>query len=54
MDKAAQKIGPVVLKINSHTITHKTDVDGVKLNLNGEAAVRAAYRKIEDCSANGR
>lgn len=46
--KAAQFNGPVVLKIYSHTITHKTDVGGVKLNLNGEAAIRAAYREIED------
>ncbi|MEO1403851.1 MAG: bifunctional acetate--CoA ligase family protein/GNAT family N-acetyltransferase [Cyanobacteria bacterium J06635_1] len=40
----AQQIGyPVVLKIHSHTITHKTDVGGVKLNLPNEGAVRAAY-----------
>ncbi|MEM9163882.1 MAG: bifunctional acetate--CoA ligase family protein/GNAT family N-acetyltransferase, partial [Cyanobacteria bacterium P01_F01_bin.4] len=40
----AQQIGyPVVLKLHSHTITHKTDVGGVKLNLPNEAAVRAAY-----------
>ena len=38
----------MVLKVYSHTITHKTDVGGVKLDLNGEAAVRAAYREIED------
>ena len=31
---AAEAIGfPVVLKLYSHTITHKTDVGGVKLNL---------------------
>ena len=48
VDKAAQFTGPVVLKIYSHTITHKTDVGGVKLNLSGEAAVRAAYREIQD------
>jgi acetyltransferase len=48
VDKAAQFTGPVVLKIYSHTITHKTDVGGVKLNLIGEAAVRAAYREIQD------
>ena len=45
--KAARFDGPVVLKIYSHTITHKTEVDGVKLDLRGEAAVRAAYREIE-------
>lgn len=37
---------PVVLKVFSSTITHKTDVDGVKLNLQDEAAVRSAYRAI--------
>ena len=44
----AQKIGgAVVLKVFSETITHKSDVDGVKLNLRGAAAVRRAYREIE-------
>ncbi|MGD1952865.1 MAG: GNAT family N-acetyltransferase [Leptolyngbyaceae cyanobacterium] len=43
----AQHIGyPVVLKLHSHTITHKTDVGGVKLNLLNEAAVREAYATI--------
>jgi acetyltransferase len=44
----AAEIGfPVVLKVFSETITHKTDVGGVKLNLRDEAAVRAAYRAIQ-------
>lgn len=38
---------PVVLKVYSETITHKTDVGGVKLNLTDEQAVRQAYREIE-------
>jgi acetyltransferase len=38
---------PVVLKLFSHTITHKTDVGGVRLNLAGAGAVRDAYRAIE-------
>ena len=43
----AKKIGgTVVLKIYSETITHKSDVGGVKLNLRGAAAVRRAYREI--------
>jgi acetyltransferase len=43
----AKKIGgAVVLKIYSETITHKSDVGGVKLNLRGSAAVRRAYREI--------
>ncbi|HXX60246.1 MAG TPA: bifunctional acetate--CoA ligase family protein/GNAT family N-acetyltransferase [Candidatus Sulfotelmatobacter sp.] len=44
---AATRIGyPVVLKLYSHTITHKTDVGGVQLDLADEAAVRAAYEAI--------
>ncbi len=38
---------PVVLKLHSETITHKTDVGGVKLNLTSAEAVRQAYREIE-------
>jgi acetyltransferase len=46
--QAATDLGyPVALKLNSETITHKTDVGGVRLNLGGEAAVREAYRAIE-------
>jgi acetyltransferase len=37
---------PVVLKLLSETITHKTDVGGVQLNLRDEAAVRTAFRAI--------
>jgi acetyltransferase len=45
--KQAAEIGfPVVLKIFSDTITHKTDVGGVKLNLRDESAVREAYEFI--------
>ena len=50
-EQAAQFDGPVVLKILSHTITHKSDVGGVKLNLKDGAAVRAAYREIEQSVA---
>jgi acetyltransferase len=47
--KAAEEIGyPVVLKIHSETITHKTDIGGVKLNLGDADAVRAAFRQIEE------
>ena len=38
---------PVVLKLYSETITHKTDVGGVQLNLPDADAVRRAYRTIE-------
>ncbi|MCC6728664.1 MAG: bifunctional acetate--CoA ligase family protein/GNAT family N-acetyltransferase [Chthonomonadales bacterium] len=45
---AAAEIGyPVVLKLNSETITHKTDVGGVKLNLLDGSSVRTAYEEIE-------
>ena len=37
---------PVVLKLFSETITHKTDVGGVKLNLADKEAVRKAFREI--------
>jgi acetyltransferase len=44
----AAKIGyPVVLKLHSETVTHKTDVGGVKLNLSSTRQVRDAYRSIE-------
>jgi acetyltransferase len=44
----AEEIGyPVVLKVHSETITHKTEVDGVKLNLAGAEEVRKAYGTIE-------
>ena len=46
--RLASEIGfPIVLKVFSETITHKTDVGGVKLNLQDEAAVRAAYHAIQ-------
>ncbi|HYO08860.1 MAG TPA: bifunctional acetate--CoA ligase family protein/GNAT family N-acetyltransferase [Tepidisphaeraceae bacterium] len=38
---------PVVLKLFSRTITHKTDVGGVKLNLTGADAVSAAFGQIK-------
>jgi acetyltransferase len=38
---------PVVLKIFSETITHKTDVGGVKLNLEDEPSVRSAFQAIK-------
>lgn len=45
--KIADELGyPIVIKLHSETITHKTDVGGVKLNLRDAAAVRAAYENI--------
>jgi acetyltransferase len=44
---AARRIGyPVVLKLYSQTITHKSDVGGVQLNLSSEEAVRAAFQAV--------
>jgi acetyltransferase len=47
-EAAAIAIGfPVVVKLHSETITHKSDVGGVKLDLSDSAAVRQAYRDIQ-------
>ena len=45
-DAARRLGGPVVLKIASPDIGHKTDIGGVALGLEGEAAVREAFRRI--------
>lgn len=43
----AEKLGyPVVLKLHSETVTHKTDVGGVQLDLKDTQAVRSAFEKI--------
>ncbi len=48
----AGEIGyPVVLKLYSETITHKTDVGGVRLDLPDAGAVREAYEGIRDSVA---
>ena len=45
--QAARAIGfPVVLKVHSPDVTHKSDVGGVALNLEDEAMVRAAFDSI--------
>jgi acetyltransferase len=47
--RIAGEIGyPVVLKLHSETITHKTDVGGVQLNLATPEAVRRAYTSIAE------
>ena len=46
--KAADEIGyPVVLKLHSETVTHKTDVGGVLLDLADADAVRQAFASIQ-------
>ena len=51
--RLAERIGfPIVLKLNSETITHKTDVGGVKLNLIDAAQVSRAFREIQQSVAD--
>jgi acetyltransferase len=46
--EAAEEIGyPVVLKLHSETITHKSDVGGVQLNLNDAEEVKKAFTSIK-------
>ncbi len=40
---------PVVVKLLSRTLTHKTEVGGVRLNLADAAAVRRAFADIRSC-----
>ena len=47
VEKANELGYPVVVKLLSHTITHKTEVGGVKLNLSTPEAVRNAWCEIE-------
>ncbi|MFH1920871.1 MAG: GNAT family N-acetyltransferase [Planctomycetota bacterium] len=48
----AHRVGyPVVLKIHSPQITHKTDVDGVTLNLSSDEAVTRAYQQMVNTAA---
>ncbi len=50
--EAADSMGyPVVLKLHSLTITHKTDVGGVQLNIRTPEGVRSAYQAIRDSVA---
>jgi len=47
--QVSREIGyPVVLKLHSETITHKTDVEGVQLNLVDEIEVRDAFERIKE------
>jgi acyl-CoA synthetase (NDP forming) len=46
---AANEVGyPVVLKVVSPDITHKSDVGGVKLGLDSDEAVAAAFQEIAE------
>lgn len=44
---AAQKLGyPVVVKVDSPDILHKTELDGISLNLSGPEEVRQAFSSV--------
>jgi acetate---CoA ligase (ADP-forming) len=44
---AARELGtPVAIKISSAQVTHKSDIDGVLLDLAGDDAVRAGYEQV--------
>jgi acetyltransferase len=51
VERASVLSYPVVLKLFSETITHKTDVGGVKLNLADAQAVHRAFREIRNAVA---
>ncbi len=47
--RLSSKMGfPVVMKILSPDILHKTDIGGVKININSEGEARNAFRSIKD------
>ena len=47
--RAAESMGfPVAMKLASDTLTHKTDVGGVVLDLDSEAAVSAAFTAMQE------
>ncbi len=46
--RLADRLGyPVAVKLHSETLTHKTEVGGVRLGLRNPGAVRGAWRSIE-------
>lgn len=48
----SESIGyPVVVKLHSETVTHKSDGGGVVLNLQNDDAVRSAFKRIESSFA---
>ncbi len=50
---AAAEIGyPIAMKLSSRTLTHKSDVGGVKLGLSNDDAVRQAWQEIATALAS--
>jgi acetyl coenzyme A synthetase (ADP forming)-like protein len=55
LERAAKKIGyPLVLKVDSEKIIHKTESGGVVLNLQDEKVLKAAYGKMARKFANAK
>lgn len=54
VDVARRCTYPVVMKIHSPQITHKSDVGGVVLNLNSDEAVRAAFDRMTERAGQAR
>lgn len=48
--RAAELDGPLVMKLLSHDIPHKTDAGGIQLDLRTEADIRRAYTTIMDAA----
>jgi acetyltransferase len=44
--------GSVAMKLVSDELSHKSDIGGVKLNLNGEEAISKAWEEIAESTAN--
>lgn len=48
---AAESVGfPVVMKISSPDIIHKSDVNGVRLNINSARTVRSVYQELTEAT----
>ncbi len=48
MQKAAHRIGyPVALKVSSSDILHKTEREGVRLNLNSDVSLKEAFKGMD-------
>ncbi len=48
---AAESVGfPVVMKVSSPDIIHKSDVNGVRLNINSARTVRSVYQELVEAS----
>ncbi len=51
--EAAKQIGyPVVLKVESEQVVHKSDAGGVALNIKSDAELKAAFGKMSDAFAS--